>query len=145
MSTSLLGTADRRPHGCRTLSGARSPLTSLHVRCARRVGSVEEQASLVIKRQGPKTAVLLLSQYVEERYAADPPSANTSGIGYLLKQRVADVEEYADCLRRVAAGGTAPDPQVISQLLARRHSDPLDRLTPRERETLELMAGGRSA
>jgi hypothetical protein len=67
------------------------------------------------------------------RYAADPPSANTSGIGYLLKQRVADVEEYADCLRRVAADGTAPDPQVVSQLLARRHSDPLDRLTPRER------------
>ena len=70
------------------------------------------------------------------RYAADPPSANTSGIGYLLKQRVADVEEYADCLRRVAAGGTAPDPQVVSQPLARRHSDPLGRLTPRERETL---------
>ncbi|WP_030939319.1 response regulator [Streptomyces sp. NRRL S-646] len=102
------------------------------------------RAALVVKRQWPKTAVLLLSQYVEERYATDLLSAHTSGIGYLLKQRVADVEEFAATLRRVAAGGTALDPQVVSQLLVRRHSDPLDRLTPREREVLELMAGGRS-
>ncbi|MFM9608191.1 DNA-binding response regulator [Streptomyces sp. V2] len=102
------------------------------------------RAALVIKRQWPETAVLLLSQYVEERYAADLLSAHTTGIGYLLKQRVADVEEFAGTVRRVAAGGTALDPQVVSQLLARRHSDPLDRLTPREREVLELMAGGRS-
>ncbi|GAA3798703.1 response regulator transcription factor [Streptomyces coacervatus] len=102
------------------------------------------RAALVVKNQWPKTAVLLLSQYVEERYATDLLSANTSGIGYLLKQRVADVEEFAATLRRVAEGGTALDPEVVSQLLVRRHSDPLDRLTPREREVLELMAGGRS-
>ncbi|MEU3843434.1 response regulator transcription factor [Streptomyces sp. NPDC028635] len=102
------------------------------------------RAALVIKRRSPETAVLLLSQYVEERYAADLLSSHTSGIGYLLKQRVADVEEFADALRRVAAGGTVLDPQVVSQLLVRRHSDPLDRLTPREREVLELMASGRS-
>ncbi|MFD7533288.1 MULTISPECIES: response regulator [unclassified Streptomyces] len=102
------------------------------------------RAALVIRQQWPQTAVLLLSQYVEERYAADLLSANTSRIGYLLKQRVADVEEFAEALRRVATGGTALDPQVVSQLLVRRHSDPLDRLTPREREVLELMAGGRS-
>jgi len=102
------------------------------------------RAALLIRERWPDTAVLLLSQYVEERYAAELLSANTSGIGYLLKQRVADVEEFADTLRRVAAGGTALDPQVVAQLLVRRHSDPLDRLTPREREVLELMAGGRS-
>ncbi|SDN00493.1 response regulator transcription factor [Actinacidiphila guanduensis] len=102
------------------------------------------RAALVIRRQYPGTAVLLLSQYVEERYAADLLAANTSGVGYLLKQRVADVEEFAEAVRRVAAGGTALDPQVVAQLLVRRHSDPLDRLTPREREVLELMAGGRS-
>jgi DNA-binding NarL/FixJ family response regulator len=102
------------------------------------------RAALVVRRQWPGTAVLLLSQYVEERYAAELLSAHTSGIGYLLKQRVADVEEFAEALRRVAGGGTALDPQVVSQLLVRRHSDPLDRLTPREREVLELMAGGRS-
>ncbi|MFF9131518.1 response regulator transcription factor [Streptomyces sp. NPDC014776] len=102
------------------------------------------RAALVIRHQYPCTAVLLLSQYVEERYAADLLAANTSGVGYLLKQRVADVEEFAEAVRRVAAGGTALDPQVVAQLLVRRHSDPLDRLTPREREVLELMAGGRS-
>ncbi|WP_413101154.1 response regulator [Streptomyces sp. Inha503] len=102
------------------------------------------RAALLIRRQWPDTAVLLLSQYVEERYAADLLTAHTEGIGYLLKQRLADVEEFIDALRRVAGGGTALDPQVVAQLLVRRHSDPLDRLTPRERDVLELMAGGRS-
>jgi len=102
------------------------------------------RAALLIRSQHPETAVLLLSQYVEERYAADLLSANTAGVGYLLKQRVADVEEFAEAARRVAAGGTALDPQVVAQLLVRRHSDPLDRLTPRERVVLELMASGRS-
>lgn len=104
------------------------------------------RAALMIRSQSPGTAVLLLSQYVEERYAADLLSSqNGSGIGYLLKQRVADVEEFIDALRRVAAGGTALDPQVVSQLLLRRGGpDPLERLTPREREVLALMAEGRS-
>ena len=102
------------------------------------------RAALVIRRQFPGTSVLLLSQYVEERYATDLLSANANGVGYLLKQRVADVNEFVDALRRVADGGTALDPQVISQLLVRRHSDPLQRLTPRERDVLGLMAEGRS-
>ncbi|MEU7020242.1 response regulator transcription factor [Streptomyces sp. NPDC046203] len=102
------------------------------------------RAALSIRRGRPSTAVLLLSQYVEERYAADLLASNTSGVGYLLKQRVADVEEFIEALRRVADGGTALDPQVVAQLLVRRASDPLDRLTAREREVLALMAEGRS-
>lgn len=102
------------------------------------------RAALLIRRQWPDTAVLLLSQYVEERCAADLLTTHTSGIGYLLKQRVADVEDFIAALHRVAGGGTALDPQVVAQLLVRRHRDPLDRLTAREREVLELMAQGRS-
>ncbi|MFB7861345.1 MULTISPECIES: response regulator [unclassified Streptomyces] len=102
------------------------------------------RAALSIRENSPGTAVLLLSQYVEERYAAELLATNTSGVGYLLKQRVADVEEFIEALRRVTRGGTALDPQVVAQLLVRRPSDPLDRLTPREREVLALMAEGRS-
>ncbi|MER5731448.1 response regulator transcription factor [Streptomyces sp. NPDC002138] len=104
------------------------------------------RAALMIRRQWPGTSVLLLSQYVEERYAADLLASQTGGIGYLLKQRVADVEEFIDALKRVANGGTALDPQVVAQLLLRRGGglDPLDRLTPRERDVLALMAEGRS-
>ncbi|MFF5261092.1 response regulator [Actinomadura viridis] len=102
------------------------------------------RAALVIRRQWPEVALLLLSQYVEERYAADLLATNTSGVGYLLKDRVADVPTFLDALRRVAAGGTALDPEVVAQLLLRRQSDPLDRLTRREREVLGLMAEGRS-
>jgi DNA-binding NarL/FixJ family response regulator len=102
------------------------------------------RAALVIRRQWPEVAVLVLSQYVEERYAADLLSANTSSVGYLLKDRVADVGEFVSALRRVADGGTALDPEVVAQLLVRRRRDPLDRLTPREHEVLTLMAEGRS-
>jgi DNA-binding NarL/FixJ family response regulator len=103
------------------------------------------RAALVIRQQWPDTAVLLLSQYVEERYAADLLSSQAGGFGYLLKQRVADVEEFIDAVRRVTGGGTALDPQVVAQLLLRRGGpDPLGRLTPREREVLALMAEGRS-
>ena len=103
------------------------------------------RAALVIRDQWPDIAILVLSQYVEERYAADLLSANTSSVGYLLKDRVADVAEFLDALRRVAAGGTALDPEVVAQLLVRRGGgDPLDALTQRERDVLALMAEGRS-
>ncbi|WP_037608269.1 response regulator [Streptacidiphilus rugosus] len=102
------------------------------------------RAAMVIRRRWPGTAVVLLSQYVEEQYAADLLATNTSSVGYLLKQRVADVGDFVEAVRRVADGGTALDPQVVAQLLLRRDSDPLDRLTRREREVLGLMAEGRS-
>jgi DNA-binding NarL/FixJ family response regulator len=102
------------------------------------------RAALVIRRQHPEVAVVVLSQYVEERYATDLLSIGTSGVGYLLKDRVAHVPEFLDALRRVAAGGTALDPEVVAQLLVRHRNDPIDRLTPRELQVLRLMAEGRS-
>jgi DNA-binding NarL/FixJ family response regulator len=103
------------------------------------------RAALVIRQQWPDVAVLVLSQYVEERYASELLAGSTSGVGYLLKDRVADVDEFIDALRRVAAGGTALDPEVVSQLLARsRRVDPLATLTTRERDVMKLMAEGRS-
>ncbi|WP_205326748.1 response regulator transcription factor [Glycomyces sp. YM15] len=102
------------------------------------------RAALVLRRQYPELAVLMLSQYVEERYAVELLTGEMRGIGYLLKDRVADVAEFLDSLRRVAEGGTALDPEVVSQLLVRRNGSELDRLTPREREVLSHMAEGRS-
>ncbi|WP_405147096.1 response regulator transcription factor [Sphaerisporangium sp. NBC_01403] len=102
------------------------------------------RAALVLRRQRPGLPIVVLSQYVEERYATQLLSTETSGIGYLLKDRVADVAEFVGALRRVAGGGTALDPEVVAQLLLRRHSDPLDRLTRREHEVLALIAEGRS-
>ena len=101
------------------------------------------RAALVIRRQYPDVALLVLSQYVEESYATDLLSAATSSVGYLLKDRVAQVTDFLDAVRRVAAGGTALDPEVVAQLLVRR-DDPIDRLTPRELHVLRLMAEGRS-
>jgi DNA-binding NarL/FixJ family response regulator len=90
-------------------------------------------------------ALLVLSQFVEERYASELLSGETRAVGYLLKERVADVAEFIEAVERVAGGGTVIDPEVVRQLLARSHrSDPLNLLTPREREVLALMAEGRS-
>ncbi len=103
------------------------------------------RAALAIRRDHPGVAVLVLSQYVEERYATDLLSGDTTGVGYLLKDRVVDVEDFVAAVRRVAAGGSAVDAEVVSQLLGRTaRSTELDRLTPREREVLGLMAEGLS-
>jgi DNA-binding NarL/FixJ family response regulator len=101
------------------------------------------RAALVVRARWPEMGVLVLSQYVEERYATELLSDRPHGVGYLLKDRVADLPEFLAALERVAAGGSALDPEVVAQLLARgRH--PLDSLTAREREVLGLMAEGRS-
>ncbi len=103
------------------------------------------RAAIEIRRRWPAVGLLVLSQFVEERYAAELLAVETSGVGYLLKDRVADVAEFLDAVERVAAGGSAIDPEVVRQLLARTHrSDPLARLSPREREVLALMAEGHS-
>ena len=103
------------------------------------------RAALQLRRDHPGTGVLVFSQYIETRYAARLLQGNAAGVGYLLKDRVADVAEFTEALARVAAGGTALDPEVVGQLLgAGRHAKGLAGLTAREREVLALMAEGRS-
>jgi DNA-binding NarL/FixJ family response regulator len=103
------------------------------------------QAALEIRRRWPATAILVFSQYVEQAFASELLVTGTAGLGYLLKDRVAEVGEFVDAVRRVGNGGTALDPEVVAQLLTRSgRADPIARLTPREREVLALMAEGRS-
>jgi DNA-binding NarL/FixJ family response regulator/class 3 adenylate cyclase len=103
------------------------------------------RAAKQIRERWPDTGVLVLSQYVEPTYAMELLGENAEGVGYLLKDRVSDVDEFAAAVRRVGEGGSALDPAVVSQLVGRRRrDDPLEDLTPREREVLELMAEGRS-
>jgi DNA-binding NarL/FixJ family response regulator len=103
------------------------------------------RAALELRRRIPSTGVLVLSQYYEEQYALDLIGESAEGVGYLLKDRVSDIEDFAAAVHRVGEGGSALDPAIVSQLVGRRRRrDPLDDLTPREREVLELMAEGRS-
>src|SRR5271170_3976727 len=103
------------------------------------------RAAIELRRRHPGLGILLFSQYIETRYAADLLADDASGIGYLLKDRVADVADFVEALERVAVGGTALDPEVVTQLLgATRRTDSLAVLTTREREVLALMAEGRS-
>lgn len=103
------------------------------------------RAAQAIRAELPDVGVLVLSQYVEEAYARELLADDAAGIGYLLKDRVADVDALTDAVKRVAAGGSALDPEVVSGMLGRQRKDsPLDALTPREREVLGLMAEGRS-
>jgi DNA-binding NarL/FixJ family response regulator len=103
------------------------------------------RAAQQIRREMPEVGVMVLSQYIDEGYAVELLQGSAEGIGYLLKDRVSDVSAFTDALRRVGEGGSALDPEVVSQLLGRRRTnDPLDRLTRREREVLGHMAEGRS-
>ncbi|MFI9232560.1 response regulator transcription factor [Streptomyces rimosus] len=103
------------------------------------------RAAVAIRRDHPGTGVLIFSQYVETKYAAQLLGGGAAGVGYLLKERVVDIGEFVDALERVAAGGTALDPEVVTQFFgAGRRADALDTLTPREREVLAQMAQGRT-
>ncbi|HYZ70085.1 MAG TPA: response regulator transcription factor [Thermoleophilaceae bacterium] len=102
------------------------------------------RAAVEARRRTPDACILILSQYVEERYASDLLSSGARGVGYLLKDRVAEVTEFVAAAERVALGGTVMDPEVVAQLLGREQARPLDTLTPREREVLALMAEGHS-
>jgi DNA-binding NarL/FixJ family response regulator len=103
------------------------------------------RAAIEARRRVPGTPVLVLSQYVERQYATELLADRAGGVGYLLKDRVGDVREFMDALRRVARGGTALDPEVVAQLMVRqRADDPLSALTPRERDVLAAMAEGRT-
>jgi DNA-binding NarL/FixJ family response regulator len=102
-------------------------------------------AVLELRRQRPQTSVLVLSQYYEDEYALELISEHPEGVGYLLKERVGDVDAFLEAVRRVAAGGTALDPEVVGRMLGRRHSQgPVSRLSSRERDVLSAMAEGKS-
>jgi len=103
------------------------------------------RAAIEIRRSGVGTAVLALSNFLEERYPLDLIDDDATGVGYLLKTRIGDVESFVESVRRVAAGGSALDPEVVQRMVGRRRRDnPIDRLTPRERDVLSLMAQGKS-
>ncbi|MGX6448557.1 response regulator [Patulibacter sp. S7RM1-6] len=130
----------------RRARGLRPDLALLDVRLPPTFSDEGVRAALELRRAAPGQAVLLLSQYVERTYAAELLADGRGGVGYLLKDRVAEPAEFVRACERVAAGGTALDPEVVAQLMAggRPARGPLARLTPRERETLALMAEGRS-
>ena len=103
------------------------------------------RAALELRRQRPETGVLVLSQFYEEQYALELIGDRPEGVGYLLKERVGDVDAFTDAVSRVASGGSALDPEVVGRMLGRRRADgPLDRLSPRERDVLAAMAEGKS-
>lgn len=141
----IVAAVDNGPSLLRALLEQRPDVAVVDVRLPPSFTDEGLQAALAARRELPGLPVLVLSQYVEQLYARELLADGAGGIGYLLKDRVFNTEQFIDAVRRVAAGGTAMDPEVISRLLARTvREEPLGRLTPREREVLGLMAEGRS-
>ncbi len=139
----VVAVAVAEPEILPALLAHRPDIAVLDVRMPPRFRDEGLRAALAARAQLPGLPVLVLSQYVEEAYAAELLGGGASGVGYLLKDRVGRVEEFLEALDRVAAGGTALDPEVVTELLSRRRRTPLDSLTPRELEVLGLMAEGR--
>ncbi|WP_034089517.1 response regulator [Streptacidiphilus albus] len=138
----VVGVASTGPEVLPLLLEHRPDVAVLDVRMPPAFRDEGLRAALAAREQLPDLPVLVLSQYVEETYAAELLSGGARGVGYLLKDRVGRVDEFLDALERVAAGGTALDPEVVTELMQRRRDHPLDGLTPREREVLGLMAQG---
>ncbi len=138
----VVGAASTGPEVLPLLLEHRPDVAVLDVRMPPAFRDEGLRAALAAREQLPDLPVLVLSQYVEETYAAELLSGGARGVGYLLKDRVGRVDEFLDALERVAAGGTALDPEVVTELMQRRRDHPLDGLTPREREVLGLMAQG---
>ncbi|HMJ76379.1 MAG TPA: response regulator transcription factor [Iamia sp.] len=141
----VVGTAGDAEEAMAVIEAERPDIVVMDVRMPPTHTDEGLRAAIRARELWPEIAVLVLSQWVEERYATELLAGSTTGVGYLLKDRVADVRDFVDAVRRVGAGGTALDPDVVSQLLATsRHRSPLEALTPRETEVLKLMAEGRS-
>jgi len=139
----IVAAVDNAPELLRALLGERPDVAVVDVRLPPSFTDEGLRAALRARQQVPGLPVLVLSQYVEQLYARELLADGIGGVGYLLKDRVFNADQFLDALRRVATGGTAMDPEVIAKLLA-RNATPLARLTGREREVLELMAEGRS-
>ena len=141
----IAAAVDNGPELTRALVSIKPDVAVVDVRLPPSFTDEGLQAALYARQKVPGLPVLVLSQHVEQLYARELLADGSGGVGYLLKDRVFDADQFVDAVRRVAAGGTAMDPQVISQLLARNsRNQPLGALTPREREVMELMAEGRS-
>jgi DNA-binding NarL/FixJ family response regulator len=141
----VVDAVDNGPSLLRSLLTHRPDVAVVDVRLPPTFTDEGLRAAIAARAEMPGLPILVLSQYVEQLYARELLSDRAGGVGYLLKDRVSDIGQFVDAVRRVAAGGTAMDPEVVSQLLARNaRNEPLAALTPREREVLGLMAEGRS-
>ena len=141
----VVGQAEDVPGLLALVAGERPDVAIVDVRMPPTHTTEGLEAARQIRQTRPEVAILVLSQYIETRYAIDLIREDPAGIGYLLKERVTRLDDLADAVRRVAAGGSVIDPEVVARLLGRpRSHSPLDELTPREREVLSLMAEGRS-
>jgi DNA-binding NarL/FixJ family response regulator len=141
---SVVAVAEAADELVRNVAGHRPDIVVTDVRMPPNQGDDGLRAAITIRERFPGTAVLVLSQYVAQRSAIELFGRSAEGVGYLLKDRVADLEQFVEAVRRVARGGSALDPAVVRNLLSGAHSDPLEELTPREREVLTLLAAGRS-